>query len=177
MFQTTFPQLPEFQGRQVVTLHNQRDFLFFRRHRCVARLPFYFWRFQQILIYLLTVMRLDPQRKLRFRKLALGSPSSYDVSKKVFLRCLILEKNHNPFKLLLMNHRLFWLEKMTKRLQKITRNYQRRNLRKPSLQSMMRSSGHGNRSWKRHEELFFCRTLYYRWFSFFIVIMSLIVPS
>ena len=39
MFQTTFPQLPEFQGRQVVTLHNQRDFLFFRRHRCVARLP------------------------------------------------------------------------------------------------------------------------------------------
>jgi ribosome production factor 1 len=25
--------MPEFQGRQVVTLHNQRDFLFFRRHR------------------------------------------------------------------------------------------------------------------------------------------------
>lgn len=35
LFQTTFPPLPEFQGRQVVTLHNQRDFLFFRRHRCV----------------------------------------------------------------------------------------------------------------------------------------------
>jgi ribosome production factor 1 len=35
MFQTTFPPMPEFQGRQVVTLHNQRDFLFFRRHRCV----------------------------------------------------------------------------------------------------------------------------------------------
>ena len=33
MFQTFFPPLPEFQGRQVVTLHNQRDFLFFRRHR------------------------------------------------------------------------------------------------------------------------------------------------
>ena len=33
MFQTAFPQLPEFQGRQVVTLHNQRDFIFFRRHR------------------------------------------------------------------------------------------------------------------------------------------------
>ncbi|KAJ7223767.1 hypothetical protein C8J57DRAFT_1391249 [Mycena rebaudengoi] len=33
MFQTLFPPLPEFQGRQVVTLHNQRDFLFFRRHR------------------------------------------------------------------------------------------------------------------------------------------------
>ena len=36
MFQTLFPPLPEFQGRQVVTLHNQRDFLFFRRHRCAA---------------------------------------------------------------------------------------------------------------------------------------------
>jgi len=28
-----FPQRPEFQGRQVVTFHNQRDFIFFRRHR------------------------------------------------------------------------------------------------------------------------------------------------
>jgi len=37
MFQTTFPLLPEFQGRQVVTLHNQRDFLFFRRHRYAFR--------------------------------------------------------------------------------------------------------------------------------------------
>ena len=33
MFQTMFPPVPQFQGRQVVTLHNQRDFLFFRRHR------------------------------------------------------------------------------------------------------------------------------------------------
>ena len=33
LFQTLFPPVPEFQGRQVVTLHNQRDFLFFRRHR------------------------------------------------------------------------------------------------------------------------------------------------
>jgi ribosome production factor 1 len=35
MFQTLFPQLPEFQGRQVVTLHNQRDFIFLRRHRYI----------------------------------------------------------------------------------------------------------------------------------------------
>ncbi len=35
LFQTFFPPMPEFQGRQVVTLHNQRDFLFFRRHRYV----------------------------------------------------------------------------------------------------------------------------------------------
>ncbi|KAF9245233.1 anticodon-binding protein [Melanogaster broomeanus] len=39
MFQTLFPPLPEFQGRQVVTLHNQRDFLFFRRHRYAFRSP------------------------------------------------------------------------------------------------------------------------------------------
>lgn len=37
MFQTTFPPLPEFAGRQVVTLHNQRDFIFFRRHRYAFR--------------------------------------------------------------------------------------------------------------------------------------------
>ncbi|KAI0296052.1 anticodon-binding protein [Russula brevipes] len=37
MFQTFFPPLPEFQGRQVITLHNQRDFLFFRRHRYAFR--------------------------------------------------------------------------------------------------------------------------------------------
>ena len=35
MFQTMFPPMPQFQGRQVVTLHNQRDFLFFRRHRSI----------------------------------------------------------------------------------------------------------------------------------------------
>ncbi|KAF9976155.1 hypothetical protein BGZ73_009069 [Actinomortierella ambigua] len=33
MFTSLFPHVPEFQGRQVATLHNQRDFIFFRRHR------------------------------------------------------------------------------------------------------------------------------------------------
>ncbi|KAL1918580.1 uncharacterized protein VTP21DRAFT_2602 [Calcarisporiella thermophila] len=37
MFQSLFPHVPEFQGRQVCTFHNQRDFLFFRRHRYVFR--------------------------------------------------------------------------------------------------------------------------------------------
>ncbi|KAH8171961.1 brix domain-containing protein [Sarocladium implicatum] len=37
MFQTLFPPRPEFQGRQVVTLHNQRDYIFVRRHRYVFR--------------------------------------------------------------------------------------------------------------------------------------------
>jgi len=33
LFGSLFPPMPQFRGRQVVTLHNQRDFLFFRRHR------------------------------------------------------------------------------------------------------------------------------------------------
>ena len=37
MFRSMFPPLPEFEGRQVVTLHNQRDFIFVRRHRYVFR--------------------------------------------------------------------------------------------------------------------------------------------
>ncbi|KAL2038387.1 hypothetical protein N7G274_008726 [Stereocaulon virgatum] len=36
-FQTMFPPQPELQGRQVVTLHNQRDYMFLRRHRYVFR--------------------------------------------------------------------------------------------------------------------------------------------
>ncbi|KAF8312194.1 Brix-domain-containing protein [Clavulina sp. PMI_390] len=39
MFQTLYPPVPEFEGRQVVTLHNQRDFLFFRRHRYMFKSP------------------------------------------------------------------------------------------------------------------------------------------
>lgn len=37
LFQSIFPHKPELQGRQVVTLHNQRDFIFVRRHRYVFR--------------------------------------------------------------------------------------------------------------------------------------------
>ncbi|KOS18907.1 Ribosome production factor 1 [Escovopsis weberi] len=37
LFMTMFPPRPEFQGRQVVTLHNQRDYIFVRRHRYVFR--------------------------------------------------------------------------------------------------------------------------------------------
>ena len=32
-FHSLLPKRPEFEGRQVVTIHNQRDFMFFRRHR------------------------------------------------------------------------------------------------------------------------------------------------
>ena len=33
MLASLFPQRPKFEGKQVVTLHNQRDFIFFRHHR------------------------------------------------------------------------------------------------------------------------------------------------
>ncbi|KAE8228173.1 hypothetical protein CF326_g6908 [Tilletia indica] len=33
LFRSLFPQIPDLDGRQVVTAHNQRDFIFFRRHR------------------------------------------------------------------------------------------------------------------------------------------------
>ncbi|XP_071849938.1 ribosome production factor 1-like [Apostichopus japonicus] len=37
LFATMFEQDPEFVGRQVVTFHNQRDYIFFRRHRYVFK--------------------------------------------------------------------------------------------------------------------------------------------
>lgn len=37
LFQTLFPQNPDIIGRQAITLHNQRDYIFFRRHRYVFR--------------------------------------------------------------------------------------------------------------------------------------------
>lgn len=37
LFKTMFPPQPELLGRQVVTLHNQRDYIFLRRHRYVFR--------------------------------------------------------------------------------------------------------------------------------------------
>lgn len=37
LFRSLFPPRPELQGRQVVTLHNQRDYIFLRRHRYVFR--------------------------------------------------------------------------------------------------------------------------------------------
>lgn len=35
MFASMFPHVPEFKGRQAVTFHNQRDFIFIRRHRYI----------------------------------------------------------------------------------------------------------------------------------------------
>lgn len=35
LFVSLFPHTPEFRGRQAVTFHNQRDFVFIRRHRYI----------------------------------------------------------------------------------------------------------------------------------------------
>lgn len=37
LFRKLFPPRPEFEGRNVVTVHNQRDYIFVRRHRYVFR--------------------------------------------------------------------------------------------------------------------------------------------
>lgn len=37
LLQQLFPRVPELEGRQVITAHNQRDFIFFRRHRYMFR--------------------------------------------------------------------------------------------------------------------------------------------
>ena len=37
VFAALFPQKPDFTGRQVVTFHCQRDYIFFRRHRYIFR--------------------------------------------------------------------------------------------------------------------------------------------
>jgi ribosome production factor 1 len=37
LFKGLFPAMPELEGRQVLTLHNQRDYIFVRRHRYVFR--------------------------------------------------------------------------------------------------------------------------------------------
>ncbi|KIM90614.1 hypothetical protein PILCRDRAFT_812370 [Piloderma croceum F 1598] len=64
MFQTLFPPLPEFQGRQVVTLHCQRDFLFFRRHR-------YAFRSEEKV----ALQEIGPRFTLKLRSLRKGIPA------------------------------------------------------------------------------------------------------
>lgn len=61
LFQSLFPQQPEFVGRQVVTLHNQRDFIFFRRHR-------YMFKNEERV----GLQELGPQFTLRLRRVQKG---------------------------------------------------------------------------------------------------------
>ena len=56
-----FPQVPQFQGRRVVTFHNQRDFIFVRHHRWLQCFTFSFnntvW---MNTCHLLTVLKSSP---------------------------------------------------------------------------------------------------------------------
>ncbi|CAE7074936.1 unnamed protein product [Rhizoctonia solani] len=70
LFQTLFPVLPEFEGRQVVTLHNQRDFLFFRRHR-------YAFRSSEKA----ALQEIGPRFTLKLRSLKKGLPVLENISK------------------------------------------------------------------------------------------------
>ncbi|KIP09980.1 hypothetical protein PHLGIDRAFT_101801 [Phlebiopsis gigantea 11061_1 CR5-6] len=64
LWQTMFPPMPEFQGRQVVTLHNQRDFLFFRRHRYAFRS-----------VEKVQLQEIGPRFTLKLRTLKKGLPA------------------------------------------------------------------------------------------------------
>ncbi|EUC59113.1 ribosome production factor 1 [Rhizoctonia solani AG-3 Rhs1AP] len=70
LFQTLFPVMPEFEGRQVVTLHNQRDFLFFRRHR-------YAFRSSEKA----ALQEIGPRFTLKLRSLKKGLPVVENISK------------------------------------------------------------------------------------------------
>ncbi|KDQ61665.1 hypothetical protein JAAARDRAFT_172026 [Jaapia argillacea MUCL 33604] len=70
MFQTLFPPVPEFQGRQVVTLHNQRDFLFFRRHRYAFRST------EKV-----SLQEIGPRFTLNLRSLRKGIPAVQNLGK------------------------------------------------------------------------------------------------
>lgn len=61
LFQSIFPSNPEIQGRQVITLHNQRDYIFFRRHR-------YLFKNEERV----GLQELGPQFTLKLRRLQRG---------------------------------------------------------------------------------------------------------
>lgn len=62
---------PEFKGRQVVTFHNQRDFIFFRRHRYI---------FDDTEMRKVRIQEIGPQFTLKLRRVSKGiyDPSSKD---------------------------------------------------------------------------------------------------
>ncbi|KAL4254855.1 U3 snoRNP protein/Ribosome production factor 1 [Abortiporus biennis] len=71
LFQTLFPPMPEFQGRQVVTLHNQRDFLFFRRHRYAFRST------EKV-----ALQEIGPRFTLKLRSLRKGLPAVKNLGER-----------------------------------------------------------------------------------------------
>ena len=86
MFQTLYPPLPEFEGRQVVTLHNQRDFLFFRRHRYASISPLHchvtshtLRRYAFRSLEKAALQEIGPRFTLKLRWLKKGAPAVKDL--------------------------------------------------------------------------------------------------
>jgi len=82
-----FPPMPQFQGRQVVTLHNQRDFLFFRRHRLVSRPPSRSWNEADpaVIRYAFrstekaALQEIGPRFTLKLKSLRIGLPAVKEI--------------------------------------------------------------------------------------------------
>lgn len=67
MLACLFPYDPQFRGRQVITLHNQRDFIFFRHHRYV------FEQKEKGKAVSATLQELGPRFTLKLKSLQLGT--------------------------------------------------------------------------------------------------------
>ena len=138
MFQTTFPPMPEFQGRQVVTLHNQRDFLFFRRHRYAQGFRFVFSP-EPLIGFVIATPFVRPKR-LRFRRLVRGSRSNFGGSRKAYQLCEILARSLKAWSSMTSSWRL---KKRMARCQMIFQNPRPRNSRKWFHQRRTNTCGHG----------------------------------
>lgn len=76
MFHSLVPQVPEFLGREVVTFHNQRDFIFFRRHRYIYLILFVRYMFESK--DEVNLQEIGPRFTLKLRALQNGI---YDIEK------------------------------------------------------------------------------------------------
>ncbi|PWN33873.1 Brix-domain-containing protein [Meira miltonrushii] len=68
LLQSLFPRIPQLEGRQVVTAHNQRDYIFFRRHR-------YMFKHEEKA----NLQEIGPRFTLKLRSLKDGLPKGAGV--------------------------------------------------------------------------------------------------
>lgn len=94
--------MPEFEGRQVVTLHNQRDFLFFRRHRWVEFLVDARGLFLTCRSYAFrsiekaALQEIGPRFTLKMRWLKKGTPAVLSLGQPAKALELFSEKDSEP---------------------------------------------------------------------------------
>lgn len=70
-----FPKMPEFKGRQVVTFHNQRDFIFVRRHRYI------FKDGQKV-----NLQEIGPRFSLKLQNIRSGTPADKSLLEYEWIR-------------------------------------------------------------------------------------------